>query len=195
MAPARDSRPPSIHSPKSTPGCGTSPATICGTKKMPPPMTFETTIAAASSGPSRAWRAVERAGALVEFALLVMVTPLTIAGGGGCRSALLHRDGEPAEEDRVQPRVGRDGLDVVRRHGDVVRRDQAARAHERQQRLQVARVAFLVRVEQHEVDRALDLLHVLVRVTDDHAHQGADTCFLEVLPGLFGAAGIDLEGG
>src|SRR5262249_22687281 len=32
---------------------GTSPATITGTKKIPPPMTFEMTMAAASSAPSR----------------------------------------------------------------------------------------------------------------------------------------------
>jgi hypothetical protein len=62
-------------------------------------------------------------------------------------------------------------------------------------RTQVAHVAFLVRVEQHEIDRALELLDVLVRVTDDDAHQGADAGFLEVLPSLFGPAGIDLEGG
>jgi hypothetical protein len=32
---------------------GTIPATSIGTKKMPLPMTFDTTIAAASRGPSR----------------------------------------------------------------------------------------------------------------------------------------------
>src|SRR5512141_208453 len=53
MAPANDSSPPSSHTPSSAHGCGAMPATIWGTKKMPPPMTFETTIAAASSAPSR----------------------------------------------------------------------------------------------------------------------------------------------
>ena len=49
-------------------------------------MTFETTIAAASSGPSRAWSAagaVERDGPLVECAVFAMVAPLAFAGGAG----------------------------------------------------------------------------------------------------------------
>src|SRR5512140_2337363 len=53
MAPANASAPPATHTPIIARGCGTSCATMTGTKKMPPPITFEMTIAAASSGPSR----------------------------------------------------------------------------------------------------------------------------------------------
>ena len=41
---------------------GTRPATRIGTKKMPLPMTFETTMAAASSGPSRRSSVGRRSG-------------------------------------------------------------------------------------------------------------------------------------
>src|SRR3954454_8212895 len=53
MAPANASAPPISHTPRIAAGFGTSCATMTGTKKMPPPMTFEMTTAAASSGPSR----------------------------------------------------------------------------------------------------------------------------------------------
>src|SRR5215831_1129107 len=52
MAPASASAPPATHSASIGRGSGTSCATITGTKKMPPPMTFEITIAAASNAPS-----------------------------------------------------------------------------------------------------------------------------------------------
>src|SRR3954447_20962337 len=53
MAPANASAPPISQTPRIADGFGTSCATMTGTKKMPPPMTFEMTTAAASSGPSR----------------------------------------------------------------------------------------------------------------------------------------------
>ena len=45
--------PPRSQTPSMPIADGTMPATRIGTKKMPVPMTFETTIAAASSGPRR----------------------------------------------------------------------------------------------------------------------------------------------
>src|SRR5215212_6584259 len=56
MAPASASAPPTIHTASIAPGEGTSWATSTGTKKMPPPMTLEITMAAASNGPSLRWR-------------------------------------------------------------------------------------------------------------------------------------------
>ena len=53
IAPANASAPPRNHIHSIADGAGTSCATMIGTKKMPPPMTFDTTIAAASNGPSR----------------------------------------------------------------------------------------------------------------------------------------------
>ena len=53
IAPAKASAPPISHTHRIAPLDGTIWATIIGTKKMPPPITFETTMAAASMGPSR----------------------------------------------------------------------------------------------------------------------------------------------
>src|SRR5512141_928775 len=167
MAPANDSSPPSSHTPSSAHGCGAMPATIWGTKKMPPPMTFETTIAAASSTPSRGSR---RVGANEVPVLCAMASP-PFLGGAAPPLPLLQRHGEAAEEDRVEPRVGGDGLDVLRGHPYVVGGDQAAGADEGQEGL-----------------------HVLVSVTHDDFHQAAHAGLLEVLAGLLGARGIDLEG-
>src|SRR5215831_14434634 len=60
-APANASAPPRTHTPRIAARLGTSVATKPGVMKMPTPMTFEMTIAAASSGPSRRSREV-RAG-------------------------------------------------------------------------------------------------------------------------------------
>src|SRR4051794_24046160 len=53
MAPANENAPPTSHTNNSARESDTERATRMGTKKMPPPMTLETTMAAASSGPSR----------------------------------------------------------------------------------------------------------------------------------------------
>src|SRR5881394_886333 len=53
MAPASASAPPASQTASIGPGLGTSCATMTGTKKIPPPMTFEMTMAAASSAPRR----------------------------------------------------------------------------------------------------------------------------------------------
>src|SRR5437868_2860945 len=53
IAPAKASAPPSTQTSRMARASETSPATRIGTKKMPPPMTLETTMAAASKGPSR----------------------------------------------------------------------------------------------------------------------------------------------
>src|SRR5215831_8795501 len=56
IAPAKASAPPTAHAPSSAEGRGTSCATMTGTKKIPPPITLEITIAAASRWPRRRWR-------------------------------------------------------------------------------------------------------------------------------------------
>src|SRR5215218_8289481 len=53
MAPANASAPPATHTARNSHGCGTAAATCGGVKRMPPPMTFDTITAAASSGPRR----------------------------------------------------------------------------------------------------------------------------------------------
>src|SRR6185503_9401225 len=53
IAPANASAPPANHTPRNSQGFGTAAATSGGVKRMPPPMTFDTTTAAASIGPSR----------------------------------------------------------------------------------------------------------------------------------------------
>src|SRR5262245_15000392 len=53
MAPARASPPPASHTRMIELASGRICATMLGTKKLPPPMTLETTIAAASKGPRR----------------------------------------------------------------------------------------------------------------------------------------------
>src|SRR5262245_35046011 len=54
------------HATSAAPPCGTSIATIIGTKKMPLPMTFETMTDAASSGPSRRSSAAPAGGVGAE---------------------------------------------------------------------------------------------------------------------------------
>ena len=66
---------------------GTRPATIIGTKKMPPPMTFEMTIAAASSGPRRR-SSVASAGTAVAR---------DSGGVHGCEEAACVRNDPPLE--------------------------------------------------------------------------------------------------
>src|SRR3974390_2388736 len=56
IAPANASAPPASHAPSIADRCGTRCAPMTGTKKIPPPMTLEMTMAAASTGPSRRWR-------------------------------------------------------------------------------------------------------------------------------------------
>src|SRR5688572_15546369 len=53
MAPANASAPPASHAARNHQGSGIAAATCGGVKRMPPPMTLATTIAAASQGPSR----------------------------------------------------------------------------------------------------------------------------------------------
>src|SRR5215207_9076651 len=53
MAPANASRPPTIHVARKGIAAGTDAAICGGVNRMPPPMTLETMIAAASSGPRR----------------------------------------------------------------------------------------------------------------------------------------------
>src|SRR5688572_28521234 len=53
MAPANARRPPTIQMARNGRAEGTEAATWGGVKRMPPPMTLETMMAAASSGPSR----------------------------------------------------------------------------------------------------------------------------------------------
>src|SRR6476659_3941059 len=62
IAPAKASAPPSNQIQRIAAGLPTICATMIGTKKMPPPMTFEMTIAAASMGPSRRSSVDEDAG-------------------------------------------------------------------------------------------------------------------------------------
>src|SRR5215470_2708759 len=66
------SRPPAIHVERNSSALGTAAATLGGVKRMPPPITFETMIAAASKGPSRrsssGSRAVSGAGSTAERA-------------------------------------------------------------------------------------------------------------------------------
>src|SRR5580765_1990553 len=64
MAPANASAPPRSHTQRIAVGLPTICATMIGTKKMPPPMTFEMTMAAASTGPSRRSSAEEDAGGI-----------------------------------------------------------------------------------------------------------------------------------
>src|SRR5262245_59497652 len=53
IAPAIASAPPAAHVPRKSAGFGALAATCGGVNRMPPPMTLDTMIAAASSGPSR----------------------------------------------------------------------------------------------------------------------------------------------
>src|SRR6476661_6924555 len=53
IAPANASAPPATQVARNHIGCGTAAATCGGVNRMPPPMTLETMIAAASSGPRR----------------------------------------------------------------------------------------------------------------------------------------------
>src|SRR6266545_6771906 len=53
MAPANASRPPATHVERNSSALGTDAAICGGVNRMPPPITLETIIAAASSGPSR----------------------------------------------------------------------------------------------------------------------------------------------
>src|SRR5213593_4458907 len=53
IAPANASAPPAAHVARNSQGFGTLAATCGGANRMPPPIAFETTMAAASSGPSR----------------------------------------------------------------------------------------------------------------------------------------------
>src|SRR5688500_7889705 len=53
MAPAKASAPPTSHVVRKSHGFGTLAAMRGGVKRMPPPMTLETMMAAASRGPSR----------------------------------------------------------------------------------------------------------------------------------------------
>src|SRR6185436_570085 len=62
MAPANASAPPSSQTQTIAVGLPTICATMIGTKKIPPPMTLEMTMAAASTGPSRRSSADEEAG-------------------------------------------------------------------------------------------------------------------------------------
>ena len=56
--PKNASTPPAIHVDRNQMGCGTIDATNGGVKRMPPPMTLATMMAAASNGPSRLSRVV-----------------------------------------------------------------------------------------------------------------------------------------
>src|SRR4030095_5032065 len=62
MAPANASAPPRSQTQMIADGLPTICATMIGTKKIPPPMTLEMTMAAASTGPSRRSSADEEAG-------------------------------------------------------------------------------------------------------------------------------------
>src|SRR5258706_8752448 len=53
MAPANANAPPAIHAARNSSGCGIAAATWGGVNRMPPPITLDTMIAAASNGPSR----------------------------------------------------------------------------------------------------------------------------------------------
>jgi hypothetical protein len=53
MAPANARRPPTTQIPRNSHGFCTLAATSGGVNKIPPPITFETMIAAASNGPRR----------------------------------------------------------------------------------------------------------------------------------------------
>src|SRR5436190_14228925 len=65
IAPANASAPPAIHVARNSDGRGTRAAICGGVKRMPPPITFETMIAAASIGPRR--RARERRSDSMEI--------------------------------------------------------------------------------------------------------------------------------
>src|SRR5688572_24103398 len=58
MAPKNARMPPAIHVDRNQTGCGTIEAMNGGVKRMPPPMTLATMMAAASNGPSRLSRDV-----------------------------------------------------------------------------------------------------------------------------------------
>src|SRR5262245_28093352 len=53
IAPANASAPPTAHVARNPVGLGTLSATCGGVKRMPPPITLDTMIAAASNGPNR----------------------------------------------------------------------------------------------------------------------------------------------
>src|SRR5262245_58397675 len=92
MAPAKANAPPTAHTKRIARGSGTSCATRIGTKKIPLPITFETMMAAASSGPSR--RSSDVAGA---------------GGGGAFTRAGPRSGGNQLPRDRVV--ADRDPLD------------------------------------------------------------------------------------
>src|SRR5688572_12253384 len=58
IAPKNASTPPAIHVDRNQTGCGTIDAMSGGVKRMPPPMTLATMMAAASNGPRRLSRVV-----------------------------------------------------------------------------------------------------------------------------------------
>ena len=70
IAPANDSAPPTSQISRKLRASGRSCATMMGTKKIPPPMTFETTMAAASSGPRRRSRVMPDRSAAGDAGLI-----------------------------------------------------------------------------------------------------------------------------
>src|SRR5688572_25159659 len=72
MAPAKASAPPATHSPRYIHGFGTRPAMNGGAKRIVPPITLETMIAAPSSGPRRRSR-VDCASVAIQRPILSLL--------------------------------------------------------------------------------------------------------------------------
>src|SRR5439155_8039086 len=96
IAPANGGAPPAIHAARNHTGSGTLAATCGGVNRMPPPITFETMIAAASNGPNR--RASDARPLDIKGRRDYRTSPDQMSSGilfGGRRSCV-----EEREEDR-----------------------------------------------------------------------------------------------
>ena len=101
-------------------------------------------------------------------------------------------------KDCFQVRIGGDRRDVVldilpaTAHIDVVGQNQAPGTHEWQQLVEVIDVAFLVRVNENDVDLLFELRNFLVGVALDKRDEIIDAGPFEVLAGQRCPASVDL---
>ncbi len=121
--------------------------------------------------------------------------------------ALLFRalvaDGQPAGRDsRLDIRQARDvGVEIAGHPVPpppgihVVRREAAADPEFRDDGFRVVRVPVLVGVDEHEIERALDAGHEIVRVAEARVDVGRDARVLEVAQGLAVTPVVDLDRG
>src|SRR4029078_151522 len=161
MAPANASAPPSSHTHRIADGLPAICATMIGTKKMPPPMTLEMTMAAASMGPSRRSMADDEAGGAA-------------ARGARDTSGLLSQQ-LPRHRDALQLDPLRRALFGEDRHFDVLAL--AVLEHLRARLRRIAGVAPLrshgdglgpSRVERHALH--VDVVGMIRRAGKEEAH-------------------------